>query len=138
MIGEEAVKTSEIEGEMLRRESVQSSIRRQFGLDASKVKIAPAERGIAEMRVDLHGAFNQPLSKKTLFFWHQKLMLGRGDLKTIGTYRTHSEPMQVVSGPLPKPKKQNFMTGFKINSIRGKQKRFSVCLQQAPKDLRTA
>lgn len=32
LIGDEAVKTSEIEGEILNRDSVQSSLRHQFGL----------------------------------------------------------------------------------------------------------
>ena len=34
LIGEEAVKTSEIEGEILDRDSVQSSLRQQLGLGA--------------------------------------------------------------------------------------------------------
>ncbi|RLT39745.1 MAG: DUF4172 domain-containing protein, partial [Chloroflexi bacterium] len=34
LIGNEALKTSEIEGEYLNRESLQSSIRHQFGLEA--------------------------------------------------------------------------------------------------------
>jgi Fic family protein len=41
-ISTEAVTTSEIEGEILNRACVQSSIRRQFGLAADKRRIAPA------------------------------------------------------------------------------------------------
>ena len=44
-ISTEAVTTSEMEGEMLDRASVQSSIRRQLGLAADKRRIAPAEEG---------------------------------------------------------------------------------------------
>ncbi len=44
---EEAMKTSEIEGEILNRESVQSSIRRQFGLSTDHRRIPPAEQGIS-------------------------------------------------------------------------------------------
>src|SRR5579863_5468523 len=47
-ISTEAVSTSEIEGEMLDRASVQSSIRRQLGLAADNRRAGPAERGIAE------------------------------------------------------------------------------------------
>ncbi|MGH7845897.1 MAG: DUF4172 domain-containing protein, partial [Candidatus Binatia bacterium] len=47
LISNEALKTSEIEGEYLNRESVQSSIRRNFGLDTEARRIPPAEQGIA-------------------------------------------------------------------------------------------
>src|SRR5712691_5658185 len=57
LIGDEAVKTSEIEGEILNRDSVQSSLRHQLGLGAEKPGILPAERGIAEMMVDLYRSF---------------------------------------------------------------------------------
>lgn len=39
----EALKTSEIEGEILNRESLRSSIRKQFGLKVFDKKIPPAE-----------------------------------------------------------------------------------------------
>src|SRR3972149_6874574 len=44
LISNEALKTSEIEGEYLNRESVQSSIRRNFGLDTDARRIPPAEQ----------------------------------------------------------------------------------------------
>ncbi|MGZ4956469.1 MAG: DUF4172 domain-containing protein, partial [Methylobacter sp.] len=47
LISNEALKTSEIEGEYLDRDSLQSSIRRQFGLITDNRKIPPAEQGIA-------------------------------------------------------------------------------------------
>lgn len=49
MMSEEAVKTSAIEGELLNRDSVQSSLRHQLGIEAEK----PAERGVSKMMVDL-------------------------------------------------------------------------------------
>src|SRR5882762_4580311 len=52
LISDEAVKTSEIEGEILDRASVQSSLRHQFGLGTEPPKVKPAERGISEMMVD--------------------------------------------------------------------------------------
>lgn len=104
MITGEAVKTSEIEGEYLNRDSVQSSIRRNFGLDTDNRRIPPAERGIAEMMVDLYRNFANPLSHQSLYEWHKMIASGRSDLKDIGRYRTHDDPMQVVSGPIHKPK----------------------------------
>src|ERR1700722_8604205 len=53
IIGDEAVKTSEIEGEILDRDSVQSSLRHQFGLGVERPGVTPAERGISKMMVDL-------------------------------------------------------------------------------------
>lgn len=96
----EAVTTSEIEGEILNRDSVQSSIRRQLGLVADNRRVTPAEQGIAEMMVDLSRSFAEPLSDDRLFAWHRMLTSGRRDLNDIGRYRTGAEPMQVVSGPL--------------------------------------
>lgn len=58
----EAVTTSEIEGELLDRASVRSSIRKQLGLRADKRRAGPAEQGVAEMMVDLHRSFAAPAS----------------------------------------------------------------------------
>jgi Fic family protein len=100
----EAMTTSEIEGEVLDRASVQSSIRKQLGLGADQRRMGAAEQGIAEMMVDLYRSFDEPLSDGALFEWHRMLANGRRDLKQIGSYRTHGEPMQVVSGALHDPK----------------------------------
>ena len=98
LMSTEAINTSEIEGEILNRDSVQSSIRRNFGLDTDNRRIPPAEQGIAEMMVDLYQAFDEPLSHSKLFTWHKMLTNGRRDLVDIGRYRTHTDAMQVVSG----------------------------------------
>lgn len=135
LISNEALKTSEIEGEFLNRDSIQSSIRRNFGLETDNRKIAPAERGIAEMMVDLHQNYAKPLTHKTLYSWHTMLTSGRRDLKDIGRYRTHTDPMQVVSGPIHKPKihfkappsasmkaeMKSFIDWFKRTSPKGKE-----------------
>lgn len=103
-IGTEALRTSEIEGEILDRASVQSSVRIQLGLDTGKRRVKPAEQGIAEMMVNLYRSFSEPLSDEMLFGWHRMLTKGRSDLKDIGRYRTDNEPMQVVSGAIHRPK----------------------------------
>jgi Fic family protein len=104
LIANEALQTSAIEGEILDRDSVQSSLRRQFGLHADNRKIPPAEQGIAQMMVDLYRTFDKPLTHKMLHQWHQVLMKGRTDMRDIGHYRTHEDAMQVVSGRLDRPK----------------------------------
>jgi len=99
----EAYKTSEIEGEYLNRESLQSSIRRQFGLTVDRYRSLPAEEGIAEIIYQNYQGFMSPLSHETLWQWHTLLMKDRRDLESIGAYRTHKEAMQVVSGYIHKP-----------------------------------
>src|SRR5262249_12380287 len=103
-ISSEAVTTSEIEGEILDRASVQSSIRKQLGLDADKRRVRPAEEGVAEMMVDLYRSSAAPLTDINIFDWHRMLMKSRTDLIDIGRFRTGTEPMQVVSGPVHDPK----------------------------------
>jgi Fic family protein len=103
LISDEALKTSEIEGEILNRDSVQSSLRRQFGLATDRRTVPPAERGIAEMMADLYKGFGDPLTHDVMFAWHRMLMSGERQVQTIGHYRTHAEPMQVVSGRLHDP-----------------------------------
>lgn len=100
----EAVETSAIEGEILDRKSVQSSIRRRFGLTASQKAASPEEEGIAEMMVTIYREFDRPLDHETLWDWHRMLMRDRHYLEVIGGYRRHPEAMQVVSGPDYNPK----------------------------------
>jgi|CXWL01.1.fsa_nt_gi Fic family protein len=99
----EAITTSEIEGELLNRDSVQSSIRRQLGLATDHRRVQPAEQGISEIMVDLYRNHAKPLDDRVLFSWHRMVTKGRADLHDIGRYRTHTEPMQVVSGAVYEP-----------------------------------
>jgi len=59
MLGDEAMKTCAIDGEMLDRQSVQSSLRRQLGLSPDSYPTKPKEQGVAEMMVEhyLHSTF---------------------------------------------------------------------------------
>ena len=98
IISNEAIKTSEIEGEYLDRDSVQSSIRRHFGLQTDAAQAPPAEQGVADMMLDLYRRFQEPITHDLLYGWHRMLMSGRNDLADIGCYRTGN--VQVVSGPV--------------------------------------
>lgn len=100
----EALTTSEIEGEILDRASVQSSIQRQLGLAADNRRVTPSEQGVAQMMVDLYRTFSSALSEEMIFGWHRMLMSGRQNIKDAGRYRTREEPMQVVSGTIGAPK----------------------------------
>lgn len=103
LISNEAFKTSQIEGEILNRDSLQSSIRKHFGLQTDYRKIPPAEQGIADMMVDLYQNYQSQLNNMQLFAWHKMLTNDRLDLANIGAYRTHEEPMQIVSGAMNNP-----------------------------------
>ncbi len=100
LISDEAYNTSQIEGELLNRDSLQSSVRRHFGLQTDLRKVPPAEQGISEMMVSLYQTYDQPLTHEQLYTWHTMLTNGRNDLTDRGRYRTHEDPMQIVSGPL--------------------------------------
>lgn len=119
---DEAMKTSQIEGELLNRDSVQSSLRREFGLETTKRRIPPAERGIAEMMMDLYRGFDDPLSQEVLCDWHRMVLSGRSDIGAVGRYREHEDAMQVVSGPLHKPNVH--FEAPPSSAIRGEMERF--------------
>lgn len=102
---EDVIKSSEIEGEVLDREQVRSSIARRLGIDIGAM--AQADRnveGIVEMMLDATQNFAEPLTTNRLFDWHAALFpTGRSGMTkiTVGAWRSDSEgPMQVVSGPI--------------------------------------
>ena len=103
LLSDEAMKSSEIEGEFLDRDSVQSSVRRQFGLSSDR-RSQPAESGIAELMVACFQGYGEAMTNESLFHWHSLVCRGRTDLKDVGAYRIHPEAMQVVSGRIDRPK----------------------------------
>src|ERR1700746_648752 len=67
----DVVKSSEIEGEILDRDQVRSSIARRLGMDMGA--LAPADRsveGVVEMMLDATQNYSAPLTAKRLFGWH--------------------------------------------------------------------
>lgn len=109
-ITEEVVKSSEIEGEALNRDSVRSSIARQLGLPDAGLA-APVDRrteGVVEMMLDATRGHAKRLTGTRLVGWHAALFpTGHSGLHRIktGGWRDDSQgPMQVVSGAVHKPK----------------------------------
>ena len=99
LMEQEAIDTSIIEGEILDRDSVRSSLRKHLGLKLdSRFPSKAAEAGIAEMMVDIYRTPKEALTHDILYRWHSMLMNGRRDIDHIGCYRQHQEPMQIVSG----------------------------------------
>jgi Fic family protein len=102
---EDVIKSSEIEGEVLDRDSVRSSIARRLGLPAAAV--APADRrteGVVEMMLDATENYEASLTPERLFSWQAAFFptgySGLHKVKT-GAWRDDSEgPIEVVSGPI--------------------------------------
>lgn len=103
LLSDEAMKTSAIEGEMLDRRSVQSSLRRHLGLEPDGYPNKPREQGVAEMMVDVYSTYAEPLTHETLFRWHEMLLSFDKRLEAIGSYRQHEDAMQIVSGRFDRP-----------------------------------
>ena len=102
---EDVLKSSEIEGEILDRDQVRSSIARRLGMEVGA--LPPADRnveGVVEMMLDATQKFKEPLTAERLFAWHAALFpTGRSGMAKIivGAWRNEkSGPMQVVSGPI--------------------------------------
>ncbi len=99
------LKTNEIEGIVLNKEEVRSSIARRLGIDVGG--LPPINRdieGIVDMMFDATKNFEKPLTKKRLFDWHFAMFpMGRSGMYEIivGNWRDDSTgPMQVVSGAM--------------------------------------
>src|SRR5271163_3135414 len=98
---EEAIKSSEIEGEILNPESVRSSVARRLGVpDAA---LGPENRlveGMVEMTLDAPRNFHDRLTPERLFGWQAALFpTGRSGLHAIkvGQWRDDAHgPMQVA------------------------------------------
>ncbi len=88
----EGLESSKIEGEILERESLQSSIKKHFGLHVDVKRGAKREIGMANLLCDVYETFDQPLTHEMLWKWYSMLFK-----EEVGTYRTHEEPMQIVS-----------------------------------------
>lgn len=100
LLVEEAVKTSEIEGEQINRVDVRSSIKNKLGLNPKLLPVHDKRaRGIAELLLDARNTFQQSLTQTKLFDWHLMLMSGSTNPNLrVGHWRTDQEPMQIVSG----------------------------------------
>ena len=101
---EEVIKSSAIEGEVLDKDQVRSSIARRLGMDIGA--LTPADRnveGVVEMMIDATQRFADPLIAERLFSWHAALFpTGRSGMTKIavGAWRDDKNgPMQVISGP---------------------------------------
>ena len=106
---EDVIKTSEIEGEILDKDQVRSSIARRLGIDIQG--LIPSDRnvdGVVEMMIDATKNAYESLTEDRLFGWHNLLFpTGRSGMYKIqvGNWRKDTEgAMQVVSGAFGREK----------------------------------
>jgi len=96
----EALKTSAIEGELLAPDDIVASVRQQLGWDPGAIPVRDARaRGIAEVVVQVRETTQEPLTEALLFAWHAALLGSEADI-AVGKWRTHPDPMRIVSGPM--------------------------------------
>ncbi|MDQ6925173.1 MAG: DUF4172 domain-containing protein, partial [Candidatus Eremiobacteraeota bacterium] len=100
---EEAITTSQIEGENLDPAAVRRSIARRLtlhplGRNDPRRREGRATEGISAVTVDAVENVRKPLTASRLLRWHRMLRPTGLDASEIGRFRTG--PMQVVSGPM--------------------------------------
>lgn len=99
---EEALKTSSIEGELLDKNPVRSSVAKRLGLPTQGLPASQRHvEGLVEMLFDANKNYTSELTSERLFGWHAALFpTGYSGLTKIkvGGWRKTTEPMQVISG----------------------------------------
>lgn len=101
------LKTSEIEGELLNKEEVRSSVAKRLGMEISGLPDTSRDvDGVVEMMLDASQRYQEALTKDRICGWHATLFpTGRSGMSKIrvGDWRGAEQgPMQVVSGALGK------------------------------------
>jgi len=101
---DDALKNAEIEGEILSRSTVRSSVARRLGI--ADAALGPEDRradGIVEVTLDATRNCMAPLTAERLLAWQSALFpTGRSGLRAVrlGAWRDDANgPMQVISGP---------------------------------------
>lgn len=98
-----AIATAAIEGERYDPASVGSSVARRLGMAQGRGPHVPRDvEGLLDVMEDAVGRSADPLTHERLCAWQASMFPdGRSGLRriTVGAYRAHEEPMQIVSGP---------------------------------------
>ncbi len=101
---QDALATSAIEGEVLNVDAVRSSVARRLGISNSFSAAVPRSvEGLLDVLEDAANQWNTELTIDRLCAWHASLFpSGQMTLRPVdsGKFRSHKEPMQIVSGPI--------------------------------------
>ena len=103
VLTENIIKSSEIEGQILDKHIVRSSIARRLGIDlGGETPVSRDIEGVVEMMLDATQNYALNMTKERIVGWHAALFpTGFSGMYKInvGNYRTDEQgPMQVVSG----------------------------------------
>ncbi len=101
ILSTEGVESFKIEGEFLDRESLQSSIKKHFGLDGKKN--SERETQVAKLLLNVYETFDAPLTHEMFYEWYNILFQNQARVAERGSYRSHPEPMQIVSNRYGSP-----------------------------------
>ena len=103
---EDVIRSSEIEGELLNRDSVRSSIARHLGVNLPSIGGSDHyTEGVVQVAIDAVKNCQAQLDKERLCNWHAALFpTGRSGMYriTVADWRRGNEPMLVVSGAMGK------------------------------------
>lgn len=102
----DVLKSTEIEGEILNKDQVRSSIARRLGLEVSGLVDSPRNvDGVVEMMLDATQNYTLAITDERLFGWHAALFpTGYSGMYKIEVAKYRSGDMQVVSGAMGKEK----------------------------------
>ena len=103
ILTENIIKSSEIEGQILDKHLVRSSVARRLGIDiGGETPVSRDIEGVVEMMLDATQNYSSQMTKERLIGWHAALFpTGYSGMYKInvGGYRTDElGPMQVISG----------------------------------------
>ena len=95
---EEAATTSSIEGEIISREELMSSILNNLNLGGQVSTRDRRANAVARLITLNRETFAEPLTETAVKYWHQLLLSGDEKLQVVGDYRQSDQPMRIVSG----------------------------------------
>lgn len=104
ILSAEGLGSAKIEGELLDRESLQSSIKKHFGLAAPAKKREDQESQMADLLCSVYETFEMPLTHGMLYQWHSTLFKDASHITDKGKYRMHDDAMQIVSNHYGSPR----------------------------------
>ena len=106
ILTQEVIDSSAIEGEVLSRDSVRSSISNHLGINREKQDYSTkTSDGVADLLVDALYNFEKPLTEKRVFSWHNALFpTGEIRLIEVNVAQYREEEMEIVSGHIGREK----------------------------------
>jgi Fic family protein len=103
---QDAMATAAIEGQSLDAQAVRSSIGHRLGLSVPRSADRDVE-GLVQVMQDASQQHTQPMTDQRLCAWQEMLFPSNAEKPRklqvqVGAYRSHAEPMQIISGALGK------------------------------------